>query len=56
MRKESYVIDGVTYIRISKATARKLFDDGNVIGICPVELLGRYVYVSERPQVRKLGL
>lgn len=38
MRKESYLIDGVTYYRISKATARKLFDDGNVIGICPVNL------------------
>lgn len=38
MRKEIYVIDGVTYTRISKATARKLFDDGNVIGICPVKV------------------
>ena len=38
MRKEQYVIDGVTYTRISKATARKLFDDGNVIGICPVNI------------------
>lgn len=38
MRKEQYIIDGITYTRISKATARKLFDDGEVIGICPVKI------------------
>lgn len=38
MRKESYLVDGVTYYRISKATARKLFDDGEVIGLCPVKV------------------
>lgn len=38
MRKEIYVIDGVTYTRISKATARKLFEDGECVGICPVKL------------------
>lgn len=49
MRKEIYVIDGVTYTRISdgvtytrisKATARKLFEDGECVGICPGEFLG----------------
>ena len=38
MRKESYLINGVTYYRISKATARELFENGNVVGICPVNL------------------
>lgn len=38
MRKESYLIDGITYYRISKTTARKLFEDGNLVGICPVNL------------------
>lgn len=38
MRKETYVIDGVTYTRISKVTARTLFDNGECIGICPVNI------------------
>lgn len=38
MRKEQYVIDGVTYTRISKATARKLFENGECVGICPVKV------------------
>ena len=38
MRNESYVIDDVTYTRISKATARKLFDNGECVGICPVNI------------------
>lgn len=38
MRKESYLIDGVTYYRISKATARELFEKGECVGICPVNL------------------
>lgn len=38
MRKEQYVIDGITYTRISKAKARKLFNDGECVGICPVNI------------------
>lgn len=38
MREEFYVIDGITYTRISKATARKLFNDGECVGICPVKI------------------
>lgn len=38
MRKESYLIDGVTYYRISKATARVLFEKGECVGICPVKV------------------
>jgi hypothetical protein len=38
MREEVYVIDGITYTRVSKATARKLFNDGECVGICPVKL------------------
>lgn len=38
MREEVYVIDGITYTRILKATARKLFDNGECIGICPVKI------------------
>ena len=38
MRKEIYAIDGVTYTRISKATARKLFEQAEVIGVCPVNI------------------
>lgn len=38
MRKEQYVIDGFTYTRISKTKARKLFNDGECVGICPVNI------------------
>lgn len=38
MREEVYVIDGATYTRVTKATARKLFDNGECIGICPVNI------------------
>lgn len=38
MRKEQYVIDGITYTRISKAKARKLFENGECVGICPVNI------------------
>lgn len=38
MRNETYFIDGITYTRISKAAARKLFNDGECVGICPVNV------------------
>lgn len=38
MRKEQYVIDGITYTRISKVTARRLFEKGECVGICPVNI------------------
>lgn len=38
MHKEQYIIDGVTYTRVTKTVARKLFDDGNVVGICPANI------------------
>lgn len=38
MRKETYTIDGVTFTRVTKTVARNLFDNGEVIGICPVNV------------------
>ena len=38
MRKEVYTIDGVTYTRVTKATARKLFNNGECVGICPAKI------------------
>lgn len=38
MRKETYTIDGLTFTRVTKTVARNLFDNGEVIGICPVNV------------------
>ena len=38
MRKETYFIDGVTFTRVTKTVARNFFDNGEVVGICPVNV------------------
>lgn len=36
--REEYVLNGIKYIRVPKQTARKLFDEGECVGICPVNI------------------
>lgn len=38
MKKETYTIDGVTFTRVTKTVARNLFNDGEIVGICPVNI------------------
>jgi hypothetical protein len=38
MRKETYTIDGVTFTRVTKTVARNLFNNGEIVGICPVNI------------------
>lgn len=38
MRKETYTIDGVDFIRVTKTVARNLFNNGKIVGICPVNI------------------
>lgn len=38
MRKETYDIDGVDFIRVTKTVARNLFNNGEIVGICPVNI------------------
>lgn len=38
MKKETYIIDGVTFTRVTKTVARNLFNNGEIVGICPVNI------------------
>lgn len=38
MKYEEYIVDGVTYCRISKTEARKIYNQGRNVYLCPVHM------------------
>lgn len=38
MRKETFIVDEVTFTRVTKTVARSLFNNGQIVGICPVNI------------------
>lgn len=38
MRYEEYIVDGVTYCRINKTEARKIYNQGRNVYLCPVHM------------------
>ena len=46
LRKETYAIDGVDFIRVTKTVARNLFNNGEIVGICPVNINPESIWVK----------
>lgn len=46
MRKETFTDRDGTYVRVPKTTARKAFNNGNTVAICPVNARPRGVWAS----------
>lgn len=44
MKKETYIIDGVTFTRVTKTVARNLFNNVEIVGICPVNINPEFIW------------